>query len=194
MDYSFITVTSRESTAKEFIAFWQPVYSYMDKDYLYADTINKEQFSAEDIYNLFEWKNGMKTNGHIKKEKSINHVVEQRNIINILKKKFEQNLFDEKFDKMSAVWRIFLMHIISPEHYPIFDQHVYRAFIYLREKRLGEIPKTNKQKFSVYDEYREFIEKEFLSSGMPKRSIDQALWAFGKFLKTNYARQMIVTQ
>jgi len=37
---------------------------------------------------------------------------------------------------MSAIWQIFLLHIIDPTNYPIFDQHVYRAHYYLEHRTI----------------------------------------------------------
>lgn len=191
MEYPFITIPHRQSTPAEFISFWQPLYTYSVVDYLYTESITKGAFTAEDIRHLFEWKNGMKVNGHLQKEKAITHVASNVEVVNSLKASFDEVLFKKNFGKMSAIWQIFLLHIIDPAQYPIFDQHVYRGFVFLKEKDVKDIPTQSVQKFALYEDYREFFKEKFAKIMSTGRDIDQALWAFGKFLKTNYARKAL---
>lgn len=44
------------------------------------------------------------------------------------------------------IWKIFTLHILNPDKYPIFDQHVYRAMVYLKTGVIKEIPKSNEEK------------------------------------------------
>ena len=57
-------------------------------------------------------------------------------LINNLKTNDEIDLilFREEFKSLTTVWKIFLLHIIKPNVYPIYDQHIHRAFLYIHGK------------------------------------------------------------
>ena len=191
MSLPFLMLKHKDVSYKEFIEFWHKLYQYTSKDHLYTDSIYKPKISADDINNLFEWKNGMEVNGHPQKEASIRNVREKINEINILKEKFSQTSFDIHFGRMSAIWQIFLLHIINPKKFPIFDQHVFRAYIFLKSQKNEEIYKSKKKKLCFYyEEYIPFF-NEVKSQYRNLRMIDGALWAFGKFLKTPYAKLIV---
>ena len=84
-----------------------------------------------------------------------------------------------------AIWRIFWLHCNGPDLYPMFDQHVYRAMKKLVTGRSAEIPDANRGKAIAYvDEYLPF-HASFLHKN--KKELDEALWAYGKYLKSRYA-------
>jgi hypothetical protein len=83
------------------------------------------------------------------------------------------------------------LHIIAPQIYPIFDQHVFRAFRFLLSNDVVEIPSTNSKKERTYfQDYLPFFNHLANISNMPRKKVDEALWVFGKFLKTDYRVQM----
>jgi len=58
------------------------------------------------------------------------------------------------------IWKIFLLHIIDPKRYPIFDQHVYRAYDFLTKNKTIGILSSNKRKEDIYfSEYISFFNK-----------------------------------
>ena len=147
---------------------------------LYQNSIDKGTFSARDIENLFQWKNGMKLSG--KKRKTLDGITHRLEIINGLKTNFDLGAFQNEFGKIAIIWKIFLLHIISPQRYPIFDQHVCRAFHFLQYSSLsGSL--TEKIYFQDYVPFFDSVAK--ISSASRKRT-DEALMMFGKFLKTEY--------
>jgi len=80
-----------------------------------------------------------------------------------------------------AIWNIFYLHILDTNKYPIYDQHTYRAMIYLQTKKIIEISNNDKKKYESYIyEYIPFV-KSFNNTN--HRKIDKALFAFGQFLK-----------
>ena len=87
----------------------------------------------------------------------------------------------------------FLLHIIDPDKFPIFYQHVYRAYNFLVNRSIKEISDSNKAKLICYDQYSKFFNKLKSESNDP-RKIDKALWAFGKFLKTGYVKRIITDE
>ncbi len=99
--------------------------------------------------------------------------------------------FLREFSHVSAIWRIMLLHIVSPNEYPIFDVHVWRAYNYLNKGERKELPSNNLTKIELYKkEYLPFFNELSPKTKEPNRkSVDEALWAFGKFLKPYFATE-----
>ena len=121
-----------------FVKQWSSFYNY-DKMNLYDDNIGKSILEVEDLINLYTWKNGTLLSGfnengeHQGKFKGLNKNILSKILhINELKKNFDLNVFDKEFGKVSFVWKVFLMHIIQPDFYPIYDQHIHRAYLFLQ--------------------------------------------------------------
>jgi hypothetical protein len=175
--------TNSSVSPKEFVDFWSSFYSYSLEEY-YTPIISKKRFSKDDLLKLFEWKNGGKLAQ--KKKKALESIVAKIDQINTLKLKFCIDTFLKEFSFVKgSIWKMFLLHIIQPEKFPIFDQHVYRAYLFIDKDQRGEIP-DNKRKQDVYFlEYVPFFNK-LSGNGNSRKKLDEALWAFGKFLKTPY--------
>jgi hypothetical protein len=80
------------------------------------------------------------------------------------------------------IWAVFVLHCIYPEIYPLYDQHVYRAFRYIdsaNETLVQSAPASWKE----YTDYRRFFMRLAGSNSYPSWKIDHALWAYGKYLK-----------
>jgi hypothetical protein len=168
----------------DFIEYWSRFYDYPE-EHLYSESIQKDQFDLESIEKLFVWKNNMVLSK--RKQASFSRIVSKIGLINELKMNWLENKFNESFGSINAIWQIFLMHIIQPTRFPIFDQHVYRAHCYLLDGLASEIPGNNKKKISYYKTkyvpfYDDFRKK---STGHSSKEIDNALWAFGRFIKNN---------
>jgi hypothetical protein len=100
------------------------------KDYLYKQNIHKPVFLLVDVAQLYEWKNGNRLSQ--KKQAAFDTKIGARlQRINQLKQELHIDHFREEFADISAIWKIFLLHIIAPDIYPIFDQHVFRSYSYL---------------------------------------------------------------
>jgi hypothetical protein len=183
----FIKLTPSEPISPlEFVRFWSSCYDYGSlKENLYLRAIRKKPMSLQDLEGLFEWKNGGRLSE--KKKKGLKKITDKMVLINKLKSKFNFDVFRKEFNFISgAIWKIFLLHVIAPDKYPIFDQHVYRAFCFLTEGSIKEIPKRNADKERFYfEEYLVFF-NELSAKGVSRKKTDEALWAFGKFLKTPY--------
>jgi hypothetical protein len=98
---------------------------------------------------------------------------------------FETPPFFQRFQgNTRPIWRIFFLHIHQPERFPIFDQHVFRAMRYIQAGNGAELPIDPNERIRIYtDEYLQFHEAFGVYQD---RSVDKALWAFGKFLKLHY--------
>ena len=113
-----------------FINFWSKLYTFSNEA-IYTESINKETFTKTDIQNLYKWKNGMKLS--VLKQKSLDTKIKAKlSIINVFKKNdgIDLESFKNEFKNLTAVWKIFLLHIIKPDKYPIYDQHIHRAFLF----------------------------------------------------------------
>lgn len=166
-----------------FITFWSKLYNYPRQE-LYLDRINKLSFSREDLQCLFDWKNGMTPSA--KKQASLDSkILPHLKLINQLKQpgQFDLESFLIHFKAVSAVWKIFLLHIIKPDTYPIYDQHIHRAFNYIHGLDFSKITPTisKKRKESFYfDYYFPFVQELEVNN---LKQMDEALFAFGQFLK-----------
>jgi hypothetical protein len=166
----------------EFIEYWKSQYNYPRME-LYNNNIILQQLDLPNLRELYEWKNGMKLSSA--KSRSLTKIAAELPLINHYKMKgIDQVEFNKRFDWMSTVWKVYLMHIISPTEYPIFDQHVYRAFCYLQKQVKEDSLGTNKQKETIYYEHYIHFYGDFkdASEKFNEKEIDSALWAFGKFL------------
>ncbi|MFH0831296.1 MAG: hypothetical protein V1886_00295 [archaeon] len=186
----YIKLHSDECSPSEFIVFWSSLYRD-SKESFYIPVIDKQKFDIGDINNLFEWKNGVKLSQ--KKKQSLNiNIINKLEIINKLKHNFNLSTFQEEFGRISAIWKIFLLHIIASDRYPIFDQHVFRSYYFLKHNEVKEISYKNKEKEEIYfKEYLEFfnsLHNNLINADIPKKKIDEALWVFGRFLKSDYGK------
>ncbi|WP_284035657.1 hypothetical protein [Neobacillus sp. 114] len=94
----------------------------------------------------------------------------------------------------AGVWQIFLLHIIKPDYYPKFDQHTYRAYQYIKSGKIKEIAELKNINNFYFDTYLPFIHEKLNDIKSQTERInriskmDRALFAFGKFLKSGYAK------
>jgi len=187
MNLNILTPTS--TNIQDFIEFWSKQYAYNNEN-TYYNSITKEVFELNDIQNLYIWKNGMKLS--MLKQKSLDAKIKAKlSIINTLKKYKTINIegFKTEFKDVSAVWKIFLLHTLKPNEYPIYDQHIHRAFLFIHNEDWSNISNdsvTNKNKELFYFErYLPFVESINYSD---LKKLDEAFFAFGQFLNTrNYA-------
>lgn len=126
-------------------------------------SIGKELTEAR-IFEWFTWKNGTPLSGAKPKSVMINFVKRRCELDQV-----EQNMTAaellSRFNEGSVIWRIFFLHCWRPERFPIYDQHV------------------DSQKIHAY--LNEYIPFHARFGGFDSRSVDKALWAFGKFLSEN---------
>lgn len=173
-----ITYTPTYAEPSEFVAFWSQQYHY-SLEHLYDDGI-KGPLTVGKIHALFEWKNGSRLSALKYRSVEQNYIARLPEL-----KSFPKNTsphdFLQHFSVGGAIWRIFWLHCWQPSLFPIYDQHVHRAMVFIQTGRLEEIPTKDAEKIDQYlDEYLPF-HRQF--DGLDSRSVDQALWFYGKFLK-----------
>lgn len=188
--------TSNSNDIEQFIEFWSKLYHY-PKDHLYRESIFKNAFETDDLKKLFEWKNGMPLEGSGIKEKSLNQNIlakDKITKINSFKNQSQIDLSDFliEFEKLSAVWKIFLLHIIKPLEYPIYDQNIHRAFYFIHSRDWDVINEkmSNKKKEEFYfTEYLQFIKSLKYNN---YKKIDEAFFAFGQFLNIKKQQNLLL--
>ncbi len=190
MNLNLPILQSEQTSLPQFINFWSKLYFYPNEP-LYA-VIEKDVLSADDLRGLFEWKNGMTLS--MTKLKSFNtKILAKIETINQLKKagKIDLDSFFSEFGNLSFVWKIFLLHIVNPKKYPIYDQNIHRCFNFINDREhrgiSNSIPEKTKQQFYLED-YLPFINT---LSGIPLKKIDQAFFTFGQFLNSKNYQQFL---
>jgi hypothetical protein len=174
------------SSLEDFINTWSKLYSFSNEP-VYKKAISKQALTKTDIQNLYEWKNGMQLS--VLKQRSLDtKIMAKLSIINNFKSNDEVNIdaFKKEFKSLTAtVWKIFLLHIIKPNKYPIYDQHIHRTFLFIHKEDWSNISNTsinNKAKEEFYfDRYLPFIEANNIKD---LKKLDEAFFAFGQFLNT----------
>jgi hypothetical protein len=168
-----------------FVDNWAKMYNYPGY-HRYEELLRLTAWKYDDLLELFTWKNGMPLSGK-KVLVFERYIAAHIDSINQLRTHFDKEKFDRLFFPLSAIWRIFLLHIVNPR-YPIFDQHVYRAMIYIRQQNFQELPQSKAQRMRIYhEEYLSFFsELKACYGGYSEKVVDNALWAFGRFLKEHY--------
>jgi len=82
------------------------------------------------------------------------------------------------------IWTLFTLHCFYPETYPLYDQHVYRAYKYINSNN-QYIPKVAPDSWEEYYKYMHYFIKLKEQYEMPFWELDKALWAYGKSIKQN---------
>lgn len=188
----FILFKLEKVDSEQFVSFWSERYNqgkYSDDEYF--RNLNLEGLLSEDnIRYLWEWKNAGPLSPKKKPviEKTINKLTE----INKFRKLSRINNNDiDLFYKLTSeivgtglIWRIFLFHIARPDEFPIFDQHVFRAFNFINESAvdISAVPESMED----YNNYRDFFWNFVKESNKHWREADKALMAFGQFLKSQF--------
>ena len=181
--------TNSTSSLFEFIVFWSKRYSFANEQ-IYSDSISQLNYSQQNIQDLYRWKNGMVLS-KLKQESLNQKIIKKLDLINNFKKsdKVNLDLFCNEFKELPAVWKIFLLHLIKPNIYPIYDQHIHRTYLYIHNEDWTNISSSNilnkdKEKF-YFERYLPFIQTNTVCK---IKQMDEAFFAFGQFLNTrNYA-------
>lgn len=80
------------------------------------------------------------------------------------------------------IWTIFVLHCFYPEIYPLYDQHVYRAYRFM-DSEGKESPNLATNQWSEYAKYKDFFKALLNELNIEYWKLDRGLWAYGKHLK-----------
>ena len=180
----YFILKKQDAASTDFVDFWAKIYNY-GNEATYNEFIG--QLTTESIRNLFAWKaTGMnRTSIMAGKNQFVETILEKLDHFqNIpLNTPEDANGFlTNELENRGMTWKIFTLHILHPDKFPIFDQHVYRAMIYLKTGEIKEIPRKNEEKQQSYiNEYLHFYNEEH--EYYEDRKLDKALFSFGRFLK-----------
>lgn len=170
---------------KEFVKIWSQQYLYLN-EYKYNDFIGSVLNNKTSFVQIFQWKNGTGDVIYEKKLKVVDGFYEKLDVLKQLRKNFDWELFENEFNPTlnSPIWKIFLLHLIDPNEFPIFDQHVYRFYNFQKKGVIEEISTKPKIVFETYkQEYQPWfisVQREFQ---LNTKEMDQSFFSFGKFLK-----------
>jgi hypothetical protein len=174
-------------TIHEFVYVWLPRYKYPNYE-KYSLHIDKACDDSESLRAMFEWKNGTEKRISESKSKVVASFIGKIQILKDLKQAdtLDWEIFESTFEphKNSTIWKTFLIHLIQPSLYPIFDQHVYRSYCFFTEGKIKELPKTSKQVYKIYKEqYLPWVLSISQINSINLSELDRALFSFGKVLK-----------
>lgn len=188
---SFNTLNFKKTnTLPEFCNVWAQLYIDRERDVLlYFPAMEDKPINEELLLNYYLWKNGsvLSTNKHKAFRSKIllklNDINELRNL-----KTSDFMAIKESFYDVSAIWLITLAHLINPTCFPVFDQHVYRAYKFMKHQTV-DMPEYNKEKerINLYQEkYLPFFEELIATdTTIDRKKLDEALWGFGRFVGKN---------
>lgn len=80
------------------------------------------------------------------------------------------------------IWSVFVLHCVRPEVFPLYDQHVYRAFRWLVTDG-DESPNSAPTSWAEYKVYADWFKSVVDEYPMSYWIVDRGLWTFGKSLK-----------
>lgn len=150
----------QEDDPSNFVEFWAGRYNDRNEQ-TYRKYI-KQPLTPESIRELFAWKampinrKSIKSGKHPFVETVISNLDCFRRL-QLNNPEDANNFLSNKLKRKGMIWKIFTLHIVYPDRYPILDQNVYRAMHYLNTGTIQEIPRKNRDKQSSYiNEYLPF--------------------------------------
>lgn len=197
-----------ETNINDFINFWS-TYNNDDFeesrekkiDYFTELNLNNE-LTENNVKKLLRWKDPhYLTELTNKKNSRVERVLSKIAILNKFRfGKITEHEFDSNcniFPTGDGVWNIFLKHIAKPTDFPIYDQHVHRAFCFhttdinnkdAMDKKLNDIKNCyieyKKYFFEVYEKYDDTHNSKInIEKVKEMKKIDNALVAYGQFLQ-----------
>jgi hypothetical protein len=174
-----------EVSPKVFVEEWSNLYTYTQEE-LYDNHIQMPFASFSSFEALFRWKNGIKGPISKPKLKLVHELWGKHQEIQQLDSMNPLEFFEDAMEpaKNATIWKIFLLHLYSPNHFPIFDQHVYRAYIYAMYGYVDNLTLYDaKQKWEKYkNNYYHWFITFREAAGKTVKETDQALFQYGKTL------------
>lgn len=215
MDFCIIAL--EEKNKIDFIGYWSSIcakfnYEPSDEDYYWPnigiDGKNLLKLTEKNIKCLLFWKNGgynrwKKRIPIVKKSvANLDKINEFREKKSVLWEDF-LDFYNNTIKKCTTgrIYGTFIAHIAKPFEFPILDQHVVRAQIFITKKRkiienTSEeiIKKKSLSNFLdfCYKPYRNFFNGLIEDTEISFREIDRALWMFGKYLKNKLKLKYLI--
>jgi hypothetical protein len=173
----------------EFTEFWALRYADPNER-LYTANINCPHHTTETLSALFKWKIGAwlfpRTLDRTLRPHFLSRIEEARALPPYISAPDFLHIFRDG----GPIYRIFWLHCWHPRRFPIYDQHVHRAMVFIQHGRVEELGEySDEAKVAKYREcYIRFFETfrdvgipfDLESDGVPSRKVDRALMAFGQ--------------
>jgi hypothetical protein len=176
---------------KEFIKQWSKS-GRSSNEWRYDQNIDKVLEDQDSFQQLFYWKNDRGEKFTFYKERLVNQFWKQRKVLLGLRNEFNWERFEDEFkpSESSTIWKIFLLHLMNPVEFPIFDQNVYRFFRFNKDgKNIKEPPKKKKEVYEIYKyEYRDWFNTLRVQYKLNHKDMDRSFFTFGQLLKKIYGK------
>jgi len=170
----------------QFVEVWKSKYSYLNEE-KYFQNIDSVFDNETSFFQLFKWKNGTGDVIYEKKMKVVEGFYEKLDVLKQLRSNFNWKQFENEFQptKNSPIWKIFLLHLIKPTEFPIFDQHVYRFYYFQKEGVIEELSNRPEIIYETYkQEYKPWFNSVQREFQLNSKHMDQSFFSFGKVLKS----------
>lgn len=180
----FISIDSFENPV-QFVQDWSEHYTYSLED-KYNDHINECLSNKESFLELFKWKNGTGDRISDDKMKVVLSFWDKIEILQKLRTDFNWSLFEREFEpyKNSTIWKIFLLHLVDVNQFPIFDQHVFRTYYFFKKGKIEELPISSEKVYEIYKYgYLMWFHEIQMKYNLPLKKMDESFFSFGRMLK-----------
>lgn len=177
-------ILKQEAEPTNFVDFWAKRYNDRSEP-TYREYI-KRPLTQESIRKLFAWKamrinrKSIESGRHPFVENVITSLDHFRSLP-LNTPKDANNFLTNELKGKGMIWKIFTLHVMLPDSYPIFDQNVYRGMRFLQTDTIKEIPSKNSEKQTSY--ITEYLPFYHAHGYYTDRKLDKALFSFGQFLK-----------
>jgi len=182
---------------KSFVEKWSGLYSY-GQEKKYKENISKVFFNEQRYFNaIFQWKNGTGDNISRAKQTKVDSYYVSINILQKLKEKFDWETFENEFKPSSGsnIWTIFLLHLVDPSNFPIYDQHVYRFYHFHTKGVIDEIPTNAEKRYKFYKEiYQPWFNEIKENYNLDPKKMDEAFFTYGQQLKKLIGKGIKITR
>lgn len=168
---------------QSFFTYWSDKYSERPmEEFSYSPIIEKDKFSKADLNLLFKWFNQDQF-CQLKGKAFERKVVAKIETINALKSSFDQKVFDKHFARLNPEWKLFLLHCISPSDFPILNEHIFKAFHFIKG---GKDSSFSEEKMEIFyfERFVPYFQKLDLGENF-FQEFNKALWTFGEYLEKN---------
>ena len=185
MESSFEIRITGLTNPSEFVEKWSSIYSYGNEE-KYQNHIQTVLDNKESFWELFRWKNGMGDKISKGKSKTVERFWNKRDVLLELREDFTWELYEKEFNpsKTSNIWKMFLLHLVNPNHFPIFDQHVYRFYHFHKNGTVKEIPSNHSERYLSYkNDYLKWFNQMKESYGLNRKKMDESFFSFGQLIK-----------
>lgn len=169
----------------QFVQDWSKQYTYTLEN-KYNDHINNCLNNQESFIELFKWKNGTGDRISNDKMKVVMGFWGKVEILRKLRTDFNWGLFEKEFEphKNSTIWKIFLLHLVDVNQFPIFDQHVFRTYNFLKKGKIEELPISSEKVYEIYKYgYLMWFPEIQTKYNLHPKKMDESFFSFGRMLK-----------